>query len=417
MGRVMLPFARCSTLTQFRTRYAQYHTDPNLLHARQMHPFINVWDDHETGNDSWMYGCENFPDSADFVPLKQAALKSYFEWIPIRENGLHLNRIYRTFRYGDLIDLIMIDTRLEGREKQLLFDSTNMAAIHHTNRTILGHEQFNWLINQLDSSTARWRIIGQQVMMAPALLFGNPLNEDQWDGYPAEREKLLEHIDQQQMNNVVILTGDVHAALVIDLPKDPSLYEDATGAGAVGVEFITPAIASSKSDFSSFPFSAIKIHDPYVQYAEFDKNGYLVLDVTEDKVQGDYYYVQTIDAPDTTEVLGASYYTLHGSRHFHRNPASAETVSYSEYPSIKIRPNPTINGRLTVDVENALEGKLIFRIFNLEGRMMKKYVMNTATAGKYQFDLNIDVLDNGVYVLKTFSGGKEIYSAKFAVAE
>ncbi|HXH17946.1 MAG TPA: alkaline phosphatase D family protein, partial [Chitinophagales bacterium] len=362
VGRPMLPFARCTTLAQFRTRYAQYHTDPDLVRVRQRHPFINVWDDHETSNNCWQHGSPNFPDSV-FALIKPAATQAYFEWIPIREDTAHPGRIYRKFQYGGLLDLIMLDTRREGRMKQVPFDSA--AIINDTSRTMLGHEQFNWLISGLDNSSAQWRIIGQQVMMAPALLFGNPLNNDQWDGYPAERAKLFHHIMSNQIENVVVLTGDLHASLANDLPYDITLYNDTTGAGSVGVEFITPAIASSKSTFSAVPFSTVKLNNPYIQYAEFDKNGYLILDVTPGKVQGDFYYVSTTEAPDSSEQLGASYSTLEGTRYFCRTPLSALSPIFSnDEKLIPISPNPA-HDEITVELNSAC-GNITFRIFDLQ---------------------------------------------------
>ncbi len=413
VGRPMMPFARCSTLAQFRMRYSQYHTDTDLIHARQQHPFINVWDDHETGNDSWMYGSENFPDSTQFASIRQAATRAYFEWIPIREDSLHPGRIYRKFQYGDLIDLIMLDTRMEGREQQLFFVDTNMAVINDTGRTILGHEQYNWLISNLDNSAAQWRIIGQQVMMAPALLFSNPLNEDQWDGYPAERAKLFNHIMSNQIENVVVLTGDLHAALANDLPLSTAQYNDTTGAGSVAVEFITPAIASSKSTFSAVPFSTVKVNNPYIQYAEFDRNGYLVLDVTPGKVQGDYYYVGTTDIPDLGEELAASYYTLDGTRFFYRTPLSGgDEINPSA--TVKIHPNPS-NEYLSVHLKNPA-GKITFMIFDLQGKLMMEETRELTHSAENQI-LNIEGLSKGEYFLKIYSQQKHFYSAKFAVAE
>ncbi len=417
VGRVMLPYARCSTLVQFRDRYAQYHTDPDLVYARQRHPFINVWDDHETGNDSWMHGSEHFPDSAQFDALKQGAIKAYFEWIPIRENPSQPQSIYRTFQYGDLLDLIMIDARLEGRMKQLLFtEPSDMPAILDSNRTILGHEQFDWLISRLDSSTARWRIIGQQVMMAPVLFFGSPINEDQWDNYPAERAKLYKHMDDNQMNNVVVLTGDVHAALANNLPIDTALYDDATGAGSVAVEFITPAIASSKSDFSFLSFETIKIHDPHMQYVAFGRNGYMVVDVSEDTVRGDYYFVPDPDVPDPNEELGASFYTNYGSKHLWRDSSTDVAPPLPpQKENIRLYPNPA-DDILNVHIQGAM-GKISLRIYNSEGRVVKAKVLDIPSDGDYQFNFDISGLSKGIYFLRAFADRKEFYSGKFSVAE
>jgi len=416
VGRPMMPYVRCSTLVQFRTRYAQYHTDPDLVYARQRHPFINVWDDHETGNDCWQYGSPNFPDSIQFAAIKRDAAKAYFEWIPIREDSSHPGRVYRSFGFGDLIDLIMIDTRREGRMRQLAFADSNKAAINDTGRTILGREQFNWLIAKLDNSTARWRIIGQQVMMAPMLIFGNPVNEDQWDGYPAERAKLYEHLENQQMDNVVVLTGDLHVSLANDLPKDTALYDAATGEGSVAVEFITPAIASSRFEFSGIPHSLIEQNDPHIRYADLLSNGYMVLDVTPGKVQGDYYYVATTDSPDTREQLGASMYSLHGTKHFSRSPLSVQPRdSPPRELLIEIYPNPA-GEHLVIEIRN-LTGDIKFKVYDAQGRVVRDEVVELVNGEAARLNLRTAGLGKGVYFLRACSGTKEIYSAKFTVAD
>lgn len=321
-GRPMEPLARCSTLTMFRTRYAQYHSDLDLVYARQQYPWINVWDDHETGNDCWQYGSEHFPDSTQFAHIKQDATQAYFEWIPIREDSTRPGSIYRKLQYGDLIDFLMLDTRREGRMKPLEFGDT---MIFDANRTILGHEQYDWLIAQLDSSSAQWRILGQQVMMAQLRFLGSLVNNDQWNGYSAERDKLLNYIADSSINNVVTLTGDVHSSFAWDVPKDVAQYDSATHQGSIAVEFITPAIVSSDPDFS-FPFAPVKNNNPSIQYLDMVHNGYVVLDVTPGKVQGDFYFVETTNVRKSTENFSAAFYTLDGTRYLQKASLPAELL-------------------------------------------------------------------------------------------
>ncbi len=404
VGRVMLPYARCSTLTMFRTRYAQYRTDPDLLEAHRNFPWISVWDDHEFGNDSWMYGSEHFPDSATFVGIKAASIKTYFEWMPIRPEPTRPGSIYRQLKYGDLIDLIMIDSRMEGRMQQLPFTDP---AYHNQDRTMLGVEQFNWLISQLDNSTARWRIIGQQVMIAPAVFGNTPINNDQWDNYPAERAKIYQHLLDNQIGNFVVLTGDVHAALANNLPLTMADYDDETGAGSVGVEFITPAIASSKSDLSNFPFSIVKSFDPHIQYLEFDRNGYMILDVTPDKVQGDFYFVPTTDVPDPTEVLDASYYTLNGTRFLQKVGVSVPGLSVTQL-SCEIKNNPAAE-QLIVSCSDAINARHTYSIFDISGRLVKE----ASTDLNVPVQLNVSGWSKGMYFIKITAENRERFSGKF----
>ncbi|GIV32507.1 MAG: alkaline phosphatase [Chitinophagales bacterium] len=406
------PAYRCSTLIDYRTRYRQYHQDLSLIKARQNFPWINVWDDHETSNDAWQNGSEHWPDSAGFAALKTAALKVYFEWIPIRQDSAHPTRIYRQFQYGNLVDLFMLDTRLEGREKQYPFADSNMTIINDTNRTLLGHAQYNWLINGLSSSSAHWRVIAQQVMMAPALLAGKPLNEDQWDGYPAERAKLFQYIMQNDIDNIIVVTGDVHASFANDLPLDVQLYDDATGNGSVGVEFITPAVVSSQSAFGNVPFSIVKANDPHIQYADFTQRGYLILDITEAKVQADFYYVSTTDTPVYTLNLGASLYTLSGTRHIYRQPVS---VNRDPTAYFALLPNPAKN-ILTIQ-PGEISGSLTFQIFDTNGAMIKQFPPTTLRQNRQDIHLDISKLPSGTYILKIYSGAKLLHVSKFVVAK
>lgn len=179
LGREVLPANELLTLSDYRTRYAQYHTDASLqkLHAKV--PFITVWDDHEVANDTWRDGAENHNEGeGDFAVRKEAALQAYFEWLPIRpwREGNH-EEIYRSFSYGNLVDLHMLDTRVLARDKQLdyadymdastgAFDGERfLADVTSTSRTMLGLTQLLWLQGTLLQATGTWQVLGQQILM------------------------------------------------------------------------------------------------------------------------------------------------------------------------------------------------------------------------------------------------------------
>lgn len=179
LGREVLPANELLTLSDYRTRYAQYHTDASLqkLHAKV--PFITVWDDHEVANDTWRDGAENHNEGeGDFAVRKEAALQAYFEWLPIRpwREGNH-EEIYRSFSYGNLVDLHMLDTRVLARDKQLdyadymdastgAFDGERfLADVTSTTRTMLGLTQLLWLQGTLLQATGTWQVLGQQILM------------------------------------------------------------------------------------------------------------------------------------------------------------------------------------------------------------------------------------------------------------
>ncbi|TDF34879.1 alkaline phosphatase [Alteromonadaceae bacterium M269] len=183
LGREVLPAGETITLTDYRTRYAQYRSDESLQKLHQQAPFICVWDDHEICNDTYLGGAQNHSeDEGSFEERKLAALQAYFEWMPIRPIVEDNNEIInRAFSFGDMVDLYMLDTRVVGRDKQLEYsDYTDEATgsfdgdrfkqdVSAVDRTLLGLEQLNWLKSSLKSSEGTWQVLGQQVLMGRML--------------------------------------------------------------------------------------------------------------------------------------------------------------------------------------------------------------------------------------------------------
>lgn len=178
LGRLVEPAHEILSLTDYRTRYAQYRSDPDLraLHAKAA--FICVWDDHEIANDAWTDGAENHDPATEgsFAERKQAAIQAYVEWMPIRPvivNGML--ELARSFQWGDLLNLSMLDTRLIGRSEPLDYAKFNNlatpadqlafgVAMANPNRTMLGAAQRTWLFNEF-KKPAKWHVLGQQVLM------------------------------------------------------------------------------------------------------------------------------------------------------------------------------------------------------------------------------------------------------------
>lgn len=178
IGRV-LPYdnnTECISLSDYRKRYALYHTDIGTQAIHAICPMIVVWDDHEIANDTYKDGAENHDDSeGDFEIRTQEALQAYFEWLPIRPVD-NKKEIFRSFDFGTLVSLHMLETRIFGRNKQLSygdyynengeFDTTTFTSdLTSSTRTMLGSEQLNWLQGQLSNSSATWQVLGQQVLM------------------------------------------------------------------------------------------------------------------------------------------------------------------------------------------------------------------------------------------------------------
>ncbi len=314
------------TLDDYRRRYAHYHTDADLqaLHAR--HPMIAVWDDHESADNSWRDGAVNHDaDEGEWRVRRAAAEQVYREWMPIRtgDDG----RIWRTLRYGDLVDLFMLDTRLWGRDAQL---SPSDPAFLDPTRTILGADQEAWLDEELRDSTARWRVLGQQVMLGPWKLLGLPnsigggniANEDQWDGYRAARARLFGLLREQAIDNVVVLTGDLHMSWALDLnddPNEPLAYDPVTGDGSIAVEFVVPSVTSPGLPGGNPQFRDLFLsQNPHILWGDVETHGYVVLDVTPERAEASYLHVGDIEQRGSGESVASTWTVLDGANRLRR---------------------------------------------------------------------------------------------------
>ena len=353
-GRNVLPANEIVSLSDYRIRHALYKSDVNLklLHARM--PMIAVWDDHEFTNDTYMTGAENHTEGVEgtFAARKAAALQAYHEWMPIR-TGADKAVIYRSFDFGNLLSLHMLDTRLIGREKQLdqtavLTTLAGQQAWMSPSRQLLGTTQTQWLTAAMTNSTAKWQVLGQQVVMAATWLpvsvqtkfqayFANPdastvgaiiaevntykaalssanpatyltaLNPvvpysfDAWDGYPAARETVLQTFAAVAASQptigkkLVALSGDSHNAWHTNLTL-------ANGT-KVGEEFATSSVSSPGWE-AYFPSMISTIKSLFqdttsksnVQWMDASRRGYLKMTFTAQKAQGEFIFVNSVNS-------------------------------------------------------------------------------------------------------------------------
>jgi alkaline phosphatase D len=304
LGRTNIPEKEIISLEDYRTRYSQYRLDADLRAVHQNHPFINIWDDHEITNNSYKDGAQNHqPDEGDYEVRKNVAVQAYYEWLPIREDQEH----YRSFDYGNLVDVIMLDERLAGRTRQP--DSLGDPALTAPDHTILGEEQMNWFLDQLQNSDAKWKVIGNQVIFS-YLNWGRSgfsINLDSWDGYPADQQKVVDFIRENEVENVVFLTGDTHSSWAFEVTNDPfETYNKDTGEGAVAVEFGTTSINSANSN-ERFPTDSVKSHEdkivnsninPHLKYANLRDHGYLVVEFSDDSAVATFKIVSTLRDKD-----------------------------------------------------------------------------------------------------------------------
>ena len=273
-NRIWDPANEIIVLNDYRTRYSTYHLDQDLMRLHQQFPFFNIWDDHEYANDAYIGGAENHTEGTEgaWVDRKAYAQQAYFEWIPIRPQGVGNDSIiYRVIPYGDLVDFIMLDTRIHGRDEQVAASSPD---VNDTNRTILGADQFAWLKQQLSGSSKQWKVLGQQVMIAPLEAFGQPVNADQWDGYASDRSKLMNYILDSNVTDVVAITGDIHTSWANDMPT--ATYQS-DGTGSAFVEFVTTSVTSPGLSMS-VPVSLIQAMNPHIKYTELTHKGFTILE-------------------------------------------------------------------------------------------------------------------------------------------
>jgi len=347
IGRVTEPAHEIVSLSDYRARHGLYKSDPDLQAAHARAPWIVVWDDHETANDSWTDGAENHqPDTeGDWAARKAAALRAYNEWMPIRDPapGQSLSAINRSFSFGDVATLIMTETRLTARDKQLTFaadlvvkgadgqprfdETTFNAKLNHPSRQLMGPAQETWLGQELDRSVKAgqtWQVLGNQVVMARvkgpqlAKVMGPeawqamlakapeyyreqmiksaarndlevPYNLDSWDGYPAARERVYDLFKATKAHPIV-LSGDSHAFWV-------NALFDTSGKARVAAEFGATSITSPGlgDALPDAPVNEAYVsRNPEVLFTDQAAKGFVLLTLTKDSARGDLMAVSTV---------------------------------------------------------------------------------------------------------------------------
>jgi alkaline phosphatase D len=357
IGRLVEPAHEILTLADYRARHAQVKRDADMQAAHARAAFICVWDDHEVANDDWMGGAENHDPrtEGDWKARKAASMQAYFEWMPIRDPkpGQPWEAINRSFDFGDLASVVMVETRLLARSKQVASKGEGIAPADYApmmaeralpNRELLGPAQLGWVERTLAASVAAgrpWQVLGNQVVMAkvagpdlrkqmgaerydatmaklPAMWrdrlaagvasyrAGLPFNFDSWDGYPPARERLYAAF-RRAKSRPIVLSGDSHAAWANDL-------HDASGT-LVAAEFGTTAV-TSPSYGSLLPGIGRYIADANdeVRFCDQDNKGYLLLTLTPEHAMADFRTVSTVYAKPFNEATAKRFRTVAGRR-------------------------------------------------------------------------------------------------------
>jgi alkaline phosphatase D len=319
IDRLPEPDRELLTLADYRARHAQYKRDADLQELHRQHPLLAIWDDHEVSNNGYRDGAGNHqPDSeGDWQQRKRSAMRAYFEWMPIRPAAPgEVEQIYRQFAYGDLFDLMLLDTRFAGRDARIAANC-DRAGLDDAARSLLGAAQEAWFLDSLKASQARragWRLVAQQVMMGQLsdVAQGCVTHTDQWDGYAPSRARVLGFLRDEAIDNVVVLTGDAHSSWAFDLaenPFDPAMYDPASGQGSLAVEFVAPSVSSPAILVSDGEGPATH---PHLKYVDLVHHGYVLVDIARERVQAEWYHVSSVLEPGAGEGLSASFRVLAG---------------------------------------------------------------------------------------------------------
>ncbi len=285
-----------ATLPTYRNRYAQYRLDQDLQHLHAQVPALVTWDDHEVQNDyADKYG-QYFDDPAQFLIRRAAAYQAFYEHMPVRPILSHpdgpLMRVYDRFSFGDLIEISVIDGR-QYRSREACYGPPNKGGGHlETNgscperleagRTMMGFDQENWLYSALAHSKAQWNLIAQDVLMAQLREKQDGIDgfwTDDWDGYPANRARLLKHIHDSKVSNPVVASGDIHSFFANDLKLD---FDDQSSP-IVATEFVGTSISSYGPPYDLL--AQTLPDNPHVHFFESRRRGYVMVDLERAHMQ------------------------------------------------------------------------------------------------------------------------------------
>ncbi|MTI21611.1 T9SS type A sorting domain-containing protein [Fulvivirga sp. RKSG066] len=507
VNRGHIPENEIISLMDYRIRYSYYRLDPQLRKAHQQLPFITIWDDHEFANNAYMDGAENHQSNeGEWNARKNNAYQAYFEWMPIRSTE-DPNRIYRKINYGNLMDLILLDTRVEGREKQedsligkrkaglrteadfemyleqimpnsvkgnlsseeyqYLLDIISKWGVedkgisklselendeefikakaliekayqaegrtsNHSNtkqaasRQLLSETQFSWFENNLKNSNAQWKVVANQVLLMP--LRGLGLT-DTWDGYADSRERLLDYIKSNDIDNVVMLTGDIHMTFAGDLPTSFWSYTF-NKKNSAAVEFVAPSISSGNLDelvgiSDGFLTRLLGLFNPHIKNADLNEHGYFLLTVNGQKAQADWYYVDDVKTITTGQSNGESWYVNSGDTRLKEasgpiQSSNAYNVSAPSLPSVSATgfekgnimvignyPNPA-DAFTTIHYGLSEKSNVKIELRDSKGQLAKEVLNQEQEANLYALTLDTEDLKPGVYIYTVTTGKEQI---------
>jgi alkaline phosphatase D len=294
------------TLDAYRNRYGQYKGDPALQAAHAACPWIVTWDDHEVENNYAGLVPEIPAEAPDFPARRAAAYQAWWEHQPVRlpqPTGPDL-KIYRSFDWGRLARFHVLDGRQYRSDQPCPGGDSGPTCPQRTadSQTMLGPAQEAWIGESLAGSRATWDVLANQTVMTSLPLAGIFYNQDQWDGYAAARHRLFDQIRAAQAENVVVITGDIHAAGVANLVDENP--DGTSSTEALGTELVGSSISSNFDDALADVAQQLIAQLPHVRFADTRHRGYMICDATETEL------VTRLQVVDTTTTMDAPVHTL-----------------------------------------------------------------------------------------------------------
>jgi alkaline phosphatase D len=307
------------TLDDYRYLYALHRGDEQLRAAHEAAPWLVIWDDHETSNN---YVGDTPSDNseshtpAELLERRANAYRAWWEHMPVRfapPDGPDL-AIYRSFDVGTLARIHLVDTR----QYRTPLDCESVSSIgarcdtsFAPSTTVLGTDQEAWLADGLAEGERTWDVVANQIVLhqwrfAPGdeAIF----NLDQWDGYPAARDRMTEALTGAA-GDPVVLTGDVHSTWVADLRAD---FDDPSSE-RVGTELVAPGVTSSGEELEPI-LAAVQANSAHIRYAEAQHRGWLRHEITPDAWTAEIRHLADHTAADSRVDVAGSWVIQPGQR-------------------------------------------------------------------------------------------------------
>lgn len=304
------------TLEDYRLRYALFKSDPDLRAVHAAHPFVVTWDDHEAENNYAGAVSENDDPPEEFLLRRAAAYRAYWENQPLRAAQQPTGpdaQLYRRLQWGTLAQFDVLDTR-QYRSDQVYASTKHSGGPLQDDpaRTMTGAAQESWLIDGWRASQALWNVLPQQVCFSQRKLdlTSEPLmSMDAWDGYRASRRRILDGAKSAGVENLVVMTGDVHAAYAFDIKDD---FDD-PASKTLGTEFTATSVTSGRDGAERPPtWDTYLKANPHLKFYD-GRRGYVKVTLDRQKARADFRTVSAVTTPGAPITTAASFVTEAGN--------------------------------------------------------------------------------------------------------